>query len=215
VFAGSRPGSVEVFRVSGEEGEEVGGDVSEEGHDKFGVSFASGSLSWAGSITPICRAMMMRAGPMPLPRVLRALPTTSGSIVHAGTGCAVGAAHAFGSRRVSSAKTWCKVRAAASRSVRPERLRQPPAQIACPRETSHSSFRFDPVDWSSVVGFALHAIIEQAAVDSEEPRYLVGDRRAGVAHEAVRLGGFAAGLGEAVRSENEERDDADDQPMER
>src|SRR5215831_17104289 len=59
----------------------------------------------------------MRAGPMPLPKVLRPWPTTSGSIVHAGTGCASGMAQVCGSRGVASEKRWSKVRAEASRWV--------------------------------------------------------------------------------------------------
>ena len=42
---------------------------------------------------------------MPLPSVLRALPTTTGSIVHAGTGRAVTVVHVFGSRGVASEST--------------------------------------------------------------------------------------------------------------
>ena len=82
-----------------------------------GVRSASGSLSSAGSGTPISLALVMMAGAMPLPRVLRALPTTSVSMVHAGTGWAVMAAQVAGSRDAVSEKTWSKVRAEASRWV--------------------------------------------------------------------------------------------------
>ena len=71
----------------------------------LGVSAVPGSLSSAGSFTSISLALAMRAGPMPLPRVLSPLPTTSGSIVHAGTGSDLMAAQVFGSRGVASEKT--------------------------------------------------------------------------------------------------------------
>ena len=54
---------------------------------------------------------------MVLPRVLRLRPTTSGSIVHAGTGAAFTVVQVFGSRGVSSVKTWSSTRAEASRWV--------------------------------------------------------------------------------------------------
>jgi hypothetical protein len=82
-----------------------------------GESSAPESLSSAGNCTPLSLALAMMAGPMPLPRVLGPLPTTSGPIVHAGTGSAFMVAQVFGSRGAASDKRRSKVRAEASRWV--------------------------------------------------------------------------------------------------
>src|SRR5262245_36533130 len=114
------------------------------GTTSWGVSAASGSSSSGGSGTPICLALVMRAGPMPLPRVLRALPTTSGSIVQSGTGRAVTVVHVVGSRGVSSEKTWSKVRAAASRWVNASPSPQVVRNVAISEVWRYSSLYTDP-----------------------------------------------------------------------
>ena len=83
----------------------MAGDVPEEREDAFRGDLRAGGVELGGSFTPISLALAMSAGPMPLPSVLRLWPTTSGSIVHSGTGRAFGVAHVFGSRGVSSENT--------------------------------------------------------------------------------------------------------------
>src|SRR5262245_55509046 len=86
----------------------------------------------------------MTPGPMVLPRVLRALPTASGSIVDAGTGSALTVAQFFGSRGVASEKTCSKVRAEASRWVKASPSPHVFRRVAIKDVCRYSSLYTDP-----------------------------------------------------------------------
>jgi hypothetical protein len=81
---------------------------------------------------------------MPMPKVLRPLPTTSGSIVQSGTGRAVMAAQVPGSRGVAREKTWSKVRAEASRCVNASPSPQVFRSVAIKEVWRYSSLYTDP-----------------------------------------------------------------------
>src|SRR5262249_18259785 len=81
------------------------GAVPEDADDEPGWEVGGGIVSSAGNRTPISLALAILAGPMPLPRVLRPMPTTSGSMVHSGTGRACTAARDLRSRGEASEKT--------------------------------------------------------------------------------------------------------------
>ena len=66
----------------------MAGDVPEDADDEPGREVCSRIADFGRERTPVSLARAMMAGAMPLPRVLRPLRTTSGSVVRTTTGLA-------------------------------------------------------------------------------------------------------------------------------
>src|SRR5262245_2729347 len=85
------------LRISTQKREEMTGHVPEARNDESGRELRSRIVELRRKSRPHLFRLGDEAGPMALPRVLRLSPTTSGSIVHSGTGRAFTVAHVFGS----------------------------------------------------------------------------------------------------------------------